>query len=234
MARQADDRKTLQVAGRSVPLVIVRHPRARHMSLRLESAGAGLRLTLPRRASLSEGLAFAESKSEWIRRQLAAQPARVPFVPGSIVPVLGREHVIRHAPWARRGVWREHGVLWASGLAEHLPRRVTDYLKGEARREITARAQDKARTIEREVRRVTLRDMTSRWGSCGDGRLAFSWRLILAPETVLDYVVAHEVAHLRYMSHGPRFWALTARLTEDVAGPTRWLKTQGDRLLAYG
>ncbi len=235
MARQTETHKTLEVAGRSVPLMIVRHPRARHMSLRLESAGAGVRLTLPRRASLREGLVFAESKTEWIGRELAAQPARVPLEVGAVMPVLGRDHIIRHAPWARRGVWREHGIIWASGLAEHVPRRVRDFLKHEARTEIAARARAKAGVIERPVRRIAIRDMTSRWGSCGsDGNLSFSWRLILAPEDVLDYVVAHEVARLRYMSHGPRFWALTTRLATDIAGATRWLKEHGDKLLAYG
>ena len=105
----------------------------------------------------------------------------------------------------------------------------------EARREMTERALEKARLAERTVTSVTLRDTRSRWGSCTpDGAISLSWRLVLAPLPVLDYVVAHEVAHLAHMNHGPRFWALTAKLTDQVTGPQRWLKDNGARLLRYG
>ena len=129
----------------------------------------------------------------------------------------------------------EDGTIYVSGFAEHRARRVGDFLKAEAQSEIAPRARAKAAVIEREIRRIGIRHMTSRWGSCGrDGALCFCWRLILAPEAVLDSVVAHEVTHLRYMSHGPRFWALVARLTPDAKGARAWLKAHGDTLLAYG
>ena len=135
----------------------------------------------------------------------------------------------------RGGVWREDGGLLVSGYAEHVERRVRDFLKAEARREMSERAFAKARQIDRPIASLTLRDTRSRWGSCTpDGALSLSWRLVLAPLEVLDYVVAHEVAHLAHMNHGQRFWALTAKLTDQVEGPQRWLRDNGARLLRYG
>lgn len=233
----AEDKNTkiLQVADREVPLVVSRHPRARHMSLRLDGVSGQVRLVLPRRTSLSQGLDFAERKADWLLDQLDALPARVPFVPGSRIPILGVEHVIAHEPEARRGVWRADGAIRVSGQPEHIARRVRDFLRAEARKEILPRARAKAAAIERPILSLTLRDMSSRWGSCNsDGRLCFSWRLILAPEAVLDYVVAHEVAHLAIMNHGRRFWRLTAKLTADVEGARDWLRDNGDGLLCYG
>ena len=234
MVDEPKDTKFLRVAEREIPLLVSRNPRARRISISLDGGG-GVRLTLPRRTSLRQGLDFAEDKAGWILGHLNALPERVPFVDGAVLPLLGEDHVVCHAPATRRGVWRADGVIHVSGYQEHLHRRVTDFLKSVARREIVNRAKEKARAAGRTVNRVTLRDTTSRWGSCtADGNLSFSWRLVLAPEGVLDYVVAHEVAHLKHMNHGPRFWALVERLTGDMAPSRHWLRENGDRLLRYG
>lgn len=234
MVGEPKDTKVLRVAEREVPLLVSRNPRARRISISLDGGGS-LRLTLPRRTSLRQGLDFAEDKAGSILGHLNALPERVPFVDGAVLPLLGDDHVVRHAPATRRGVWRADGVIHVSGHQEHLHRRVTDFLKTLARHEIVNRAKDKANAAGRTVNRVTLRDTTSRWGSCtADGNLSFSWRLVLAPEAVLDYVVAHEVAHLKHMNHGPRFWALVERLTGDMSLSRNWLRANGDRLLRYG
>src|SRR5690606_6087885 len=152
------------------------------------------------------GLAFARERREWIRRQLDALPPRRPFVDGAEIPLLDVPHVLRHRPDARRGVWREGGALNVSGQAEHLSRRVHDWLREEARRLIAPRAQASAARLSRAAGRITIRDPRTRWASCSrDGAMSFSWRLALAPEWVLDYVVAHEAAHLVEMNHGPAF-----------------------------
>ena len=227
--------RVLELDGQEVRLEIRKHPRARRMTLRIDGVTRGLRLVLPPRTALSEGLAFAERNSSWIRGQLAALPPHVPFAEGSVIPILGYSHVIQHHPVAKRGVWQEAGSLCVSGHADHLARRVQDYLKREARREIVGRARDKAARIDRKPGRIALRDTVSRWGSCSaNGDMSFSWRLILAPEAVLDYIVAHEVAHLVEMNHGKRFWKLTRQLTEDVGGPQAWLRKHGTQLLQYG
>ena len=235
MVRKGDSLHTLSLEGRELPVRVRRNRRARRITLSLDPASRVFRLSLPRAVALSEGLDFAAEKRGWMRDRLDELPTRVVFAADVSVPFLGTPHRIVHEPGARRGVWREAETIRVSGRAEHLPRRVHDFLKGEARREIACRAHDKARRLDRAVARITLRDTRSRWGSCAaDGNLNFSWRLILAPEEVLDYVVAHEVAHLVHHDHGPRFWALVAELTPAVARPRRWLRAGGAELLRYG
>jgi predicted metal-dependent hydrolase len=225
--------------GEMAPLAVRRSARARRISLRIDPAGGQVVLTLPEHVGIGEGLAFAEQQSGWISGRLATLPPRVRFDDGAKIPILGETHVIRHEPGARAGVWRASGTLWVSGAEDFIERRVSDFLKAEARREIRPRTQEKyARLSARQARplgRVTLRDTSSRWGSCSPrGDLNFSWRLVLAPESVLDYVVAHEVAHLAHMDHSPRFWKVCAELTETVEEPRRWLRRNAARLLRYG
>jgi hypothetical protein len=225
----------LRVDAREVPVDLAVHPRARRVTLRLDQARGRLRLTLPPGMPEAEALRFAERQQAWLRTRLAALPEQVPFAPGAEVPVLGAPHTIRHRPEARRGVWRTTGTIEVSGPAEHLPRRVRDFLKREARAEIGRRAGPLAAAVGRRHGRITIRDTASRWGSCtARGDLSFSWRLVMAPEAVLHYVVAHEVAHLRHMNHGPQFWALVDRLVDDVERPKAWLRRYGATLMRYG
>lgn len=235
MGSRALDTKLLKIKGQTVPLAVHRNPRARRLTLRLDAAGGGLHLVLPWGVSQAEGLDFARSRFDWIESQLAALPPRVPFAPGATIPFLGRPHVIRHMRNGRRGVWREPGRINVSGQIEHLPRRVADFLKAEARQELSWRAHEKAAQVKRRIASISLRDTRSRWGSCShSGSLNFSWRLVLAPAMVADYVVAHEVAHLVHLNHSPRFWSLVARLTDHSDQAERWLKANGPSLLRYG
>jgi len=225
----------LAVDGREVPLTVRRHRRARRISLRVDAAAGGLVLTLPSRTPEREGMAFVREQAGWIATRIAALPLAAPFRPGAHVPYLGVEHLIVHRPDARGHAWRENGAIHVAGRIEHLPRRLTDWLKGEARREIGARARAKAARLGRTITRITVRDTRSRWGSCTEaGALSFSWRLVLAPEAVLDYVVAHEVAHLAEMNHGRKFWALVDDMTTDRADAVRWLGRHGEGLHRYG
>jgi predicted metal-dependent hydrolase len=239
MPRKRVNHETLYLDGLDAAIELRRSPRARRLSLRLDAAGDGVVLTLPPGVSKRQGLAFVEGHRAWLSERLAALPPRVAFTDGAVVPYLGRDHVVHHRPQARRGVWRSDGALQVSGQAEHLARRLGDFLKASARSEITARARAKAATLPaataRPLGRITLRDTTSRWGSCSaEGNLSFSWRLILAPEPVLDYVVAHEVAHLVHRNHGAAFWALVDELTPAMVDGRAWLKSQGRGLLRYG
>ncbi len=226
---------TLTLDGRVLPIAVRRSARARRLSLRLAPDGDGLVVVLPARATLADALAFAQKHGDWVRSRLAALPPRQPFAPGQMVPLLGAPHVLVHRPEARRGVWIENGGIHVSGHPDHLPRRVGDFLKAEARSRIAPRAQAMAARLDRKVARITVKDTRSRWGSCSSaGALAFSWRLVMAPEPVLDYVVAHEVAHLVEMNHSPRFWAQVARLVPDLDQPRAWLKRHGPGLHRYG
>ena len=233
--RIREDRLSLDIDGRAVPLKVRRNPRARRLIVRMDRSGEGIVVTVPATLGVDDGVALARRKAGWIAARLAALPPRVPFADGAVVPVLGTELEIRHQPGGRPPVQRAEGGIVVSGRPEHLARRLTDWLKGEARREIVGRAEAKAVQLDRTLGRITVRDTRSRWGSCSaDGNLSFCWRLILAPEWVLDYVIAHEVAHLVVRDHGPRFWKTVASLVEDAATARSWLRRHGPALYRYG
>lgn len=224
----------LDLGGQSVEIAVRRSARARRLSLRLDPA-AGPVLTLPPRATLAEARRFAAEHRIWLAERLARLPGRVGFVPGARVPLLGIEHEIIHHGAARRGVWVEDGGIRVSGQAEFVARRVADFLKAEARRVILPQAHDLAGRIGRTVRRVAVKDTRTRWGSCtAAGDLAFSWRLVLAPDWVLTYVVAHEVAHLAEMNHSPAFWRVVGQLVAEPDRARAWLKRHGTGLHRYG
>jgi predicted metal-dependent hydrolase len=210
--------------------------RARRVGLRIDEAGRGVVLVLPPGTSVNRGLEFLAAQRGWITTRLACLPQRVPFVEGAVVPVLGAPHRIRREfdPAAPAAAIAD-GEIRVRGDLAHLPRRVRDHLVATARRELTRRAHAFAARLGRRVARVGVRDPTSRWGSCSaSGSLSFSWRLVLAPEPVLDYVVAHEVAHLAEMNHGASFWRLVESLSPGCAAPRAWLRRHRSRLLSYG
>jgi predicted metal-dependent hydrolase len=226
---------TVEIEGRPVPVRLRRHARARRLVLRIDAEDDGVVVTLPPRASAREGLDLVWRQAEWIAGELSALPKRVPFADGAVIPILGVDHALRHAPDRRGVVWIEDGVLWVAGRPEHMARRVADWLKREARRAIAARVAEMAAALDRPFGRIVLRDTVSLWGSCAaNGDLSFCWRLILAPSAVLDYVVAHEVAHLANRGHGPRFWRAVERLTPDSEGARAWLGRHGAALHRYG
>ena len=186
--------------------------------------------------SRAVAVGFAETQAGWIAARLKRLPARQPFVDGAVLPLFGEPHRIRHRPEVRGTVWREDDEIHVAGRPEHLPRRLRDWLTAEMRQRLLPLVHAKAHRVERPVKRVTVRDSRSRWGSCGpDATMSFSWRLVFAPPEVLDYLVAHEVAHLVHLNHGPRFWALARTLCDGpIEGPQAWLKKNGETLLQYG
>lgn len=237
-ARQAD-RHVLDIDGRRVPVRLRANTRARRMILRAETAPAdgraGVVVTLPAGVSAAAALEWAGTQTAWIRRQLDKLPDRVPFEPGQLIPLGGIDHLIRHAPEARRGVWAVGGAIHVSGRPEHLPRRLGDWLKREARRRVAECAAAKTAALGIPHGRISIRDPKSRWGSCAaGGNLNFSWRLVLTPEFVFDYVVAHEVAHLKEHNHGPGFWQLVDTLTRETERARAWLNAYGAQLHRYG
>jgi predicted metal-dependent hydrolase len=212
-----------------------RSARARRISLRIDPCGGAVVVTLPPRAGHRAGMALLMDHMEWVANRLAALPQAVLLRDGAIVPVCDIPHRIRHVPQARGVVWLQDAELHVTGRPEFLARRVTDFLRAEARRRLVVLVHEKAGQAGVQPRRLTVKDTRSRWGSCAnDGALAFSWRLVMAPEFVQDYVAAHEVAHLRHMNHGRRFWALVNRLTPHTATAVPWLREHGARLLRIG
>jgi predicted metal-dependent hydrolase len=214
-----------------------RSARARRVSLRIDPRGGAVVVTLPPRAARTVGVALLRSHADWVAERLAALPGPVPFADGAVVPLHGVDHRIRHIPHMRGAgaVAVAEGEIRVAGEAAFLPRRVGDFLRAEARRCFADLVARKAAAASLTPRRITVKDTRSRWGSCApDGTLAFSWRLVMAPPQVQDYVAAHEVAHLRHMNHGPRFWALVDELTPHTRAAVAWLRQHGPRLLRVG
>jgi predicted metal-dependent hydrolase len=216
-----------------------RLPSARRFTLRVRGATRDVVLTMPARSSLRSAREFAERHAAWIGARLARLPRPVIFEPLSTAPLRGVDHTIVHCPRARGVVWLDHGdggpMICVAGDLAHVPRRVADFLKREARRDLETAVARHSKALGVEARRITLRDTTSRWGSCSStGALNFSWRLILAPPFVLDYLAAHEVAHFVHMNHSPAFWKVTHRLFPETDRAEQWLKTHGPSLHRFG
>ena len=212
-----------------------RHARARRVSLRIDPSDGAVIVTLPPRASRRAGMALLMGHADWVSRRIAALPAPVMLADGAEIPIGGMPHRIRHHPDRRGGAWLEERELHVTGQPEFLPRRVVDFLRAEAGRRLSGLVRVKAAQAALTPTRITIKDTTSRWGSCApDGALAFSWRLVMAPDFVQDYVAAHEVAHLRHMNHGQAFWKLVAALTAHAPRAMDWLREEGPRLLRVG
>jgi predicted metal-dependent hydrolase len=195
---------------------------------------------MPPRGTIAEAKDFAQLHGGWIAARLGRLPKAAPFQPGTVVPLRGVPHRIVHRAGERGTVWietRDSGekILCVAGGTEFVDRRVHDFLKREARRELQKSAQAHASELGVRVKRLSIRDQSSRWGSCtSHGSLSFSWRLILAPPFVLDYLAAHEVAHLVEMNHSPRFWRVVARICPSAERAKKWLDTSGNDLHRYG
>ena len=212
-----------------------RSQRARRISLRIDPRGGVVVVTLPPRAGRAAGMALLADHADWVADRLAALPGAVTFADGATVPLDGTPHPIRHVPGGRGGAWLTEGTIRVSGEAVFLSRRVGDFLREEARRRLALRVAAAAEAAGLTPRRVTVKDTRTRWGSCSSaGNLCFSWRLIFAPEDVIAYVVAHEVAHLVHMNHGKRFWRLVERLAPGAERQRLWLNRNRARLLRIG
>jgi predicted metal-dependent hydrolase len=235
MLRHGSLEERIRALGLGAPVAIRVSPKARRLSLRVDAAARGVELVLPRRFSPETALDFVSSHRGWIAARIAAMPAPRSLGEGARVPVFGVPHRVRREldPTAPPVTIAE-GEIRVRGDPIHLPRRVRDHLTALAKRDFAARARAVAARIGKSVARVGVRDPKSRWGSCSSkGALSFSWRLVFAPEAVIDYVVAHEVAHLVEMNHGPRFWRLVATLVPEVEKPRAWLRRHRLELLAY-
>ena len=222
------------VRGILITVAFKRSARARRVSLRIDPA-LGLVITLPMRASRRAGLALLKAHEAWVSERLEALPQPLALRPGAAIPVHGLPHEIVHVPGGRGGAWVEDGKIFVTGELEFLSRRVADCLKRLARQRLAGMALQTAQRAALRAKAVRIKDTRSRWGSCApDGTLAFCWRLICAPEFVQDYVVAHEVAHLKHMNHGKLFWQLTDELTPHRQTATAWLASDGMSLLRIG
>ncbi len=229
----------LRLPGGDMPVRWRRCTRARRVSLRIDPRAGAVVVTLPSRTARAAGLALLHAHAHWAAGRLAALPDVVRLDDGAMVLVDGRFRIIRHRPEARRGVWLEADEIRVSGERAFLTRRVTDFLRAEARlrlsRLATQIALQDAAGPDLLPARLSIKDTATRWGSCSSDRgVMFSWRLVMAPPEIQHYVVAHELAHLRHLDHGEAFWRLVERLTPHRTQAEAWLKQNGPALLRTG
>ena len=238
---QAGDR--VEVAGAPVRLAV--NPRARRVGLRLAAGAREVVAVAPSARRLAEALAFAHARADWIAARLAELPAARPLASGALIPVRGAPCRLERAAMRTPGrlfpaTGDEPQRLVASGEGEAFARAAVRVLAREALAELTAKSAGCAARLGLPAPAVAVADARGRWGSCraphgGDaGRIRYTWRLVCAPPFVLDYVVAHECAHLIEANHAPAFWALTQRLYGEVAPARAWLKAHGGALHALG
>jgi predicted metal-dependent hydrolase len=228
----------IEIDGSPVTVTVRPSARARSYRLSLPHRGGPV-LTIPKGGKWPEARAFLERQRHWLAARLKRAPAASAMAGGELLPLRGLPHRIVPTGKARGrvepGEAGGEAVLFVPGAPEHLQRRLIEWLKGEAERDLAARCAVHARTLGVTVKAIAMRSQSTRWGSCSStGRLNFNWRLVLAPPFVLDYVAAHEVAHLRQMNHSPAFWSTVERTLPDMARGRAWLKAHGRELMALG
>ena len=200
--------RDIAVSGRTLPLEVREHPRATRMTLRIEPGGQCLKLTVPRGLPPREIDDFIRRQQGWLDTRLARYPADCGLREGGKIQLRGVEHMVTRSG-SIRGLTQtrmagETPVLVVGGLPEHLGRRIADFLKKEARRDLEEAVRRHTARIGVRAAAIRFKDTKSRWGSCTSDRvLSFSWRIVMAPPAVIDYLAAHEVAHLKEMNHGP-------------------------------
>lgn len=226
---------TLALAGgRRVTVDLRRSQTAKRMTLRVPPGHTNPVLTLPERARIAEAQAFVESHGGWLAARLAERSPVRPFSDGAVIPLRGTDHTVLAVGGPRR-VTVADGEIRVGGPPEHLARRLTDFLRREARADLEVAVARYAAAVGRQPKAVRIKDTRSQWGSCTpDGVLSFSWRLVLAPPHVLRYVAAHEVAHLVELNHSAAFWRVNKRLDPNLDVARAWLKRHGRTLHAVG
>ncbi len=225
------------VGGRSIALTIRQSRSATRLTLSIVPGGKALKLTVPVGLANCDVEAFLDRHQGWLMTRLARFPRAPVIAEGYSIHIRGVAHRIERTG-KLRGLTEavmidSEAVLYVSGDQAHLKRRIRDYLKQEARRDLDALVSRHAITLERKVASLSLKDTKSRWGSCSQGgNLSFSWRLVMAPPLVIDYLAAHEVAHLVEMNHGKNFWAICLKLCPEMEEAKKWLKRNGTMLHA--
>jgi predicted metal-dependent hydrolase len=240
--RRPSEPQTIQIVFDQAiyPVRVRRHRQARRYTLRIHAASREVILTMPPRGSVREAKEFAQKHGGWIAARLRRLPEAAPFANGTVLPLRGIQHRIVHRAGVRGTVWAEPGeggeaLLCVAGGAPHIDRRVGDFLRREALRDLDTASRKAAEKLGVTIKRISVRDQSSRWGSCSTtGLLSYSWRLILAPPFVLDYLAVHEVAHLIEMNHSQRFWRLVHGVCADAGRAKAWLDVHGTDLHRFG
>lgn len=221
--------------GMEIPLRIEINPRARRIILRLDEKNREAVAIAPSRKHTASAARFAAERIDWAATRLRALPPQVRLADGAVIRLRGKDCRLTLEGTGRRArlIEEDETTLSLPGDPETIGRRAERFLRAAAKEDLAEAVERHCETLDVGVRKVTIKDTRSRWGSCtSDGRLAFSWRLVMAPPGVLDYVAAHECAHLLEMNHSPRFWAHVERCRPDWKKERGWLRRHGSGLHA--
>lgn len=215
------------------------NPRARRISIRIDAKAGEAVAVAPSERRLADAVAFARTKASWIAERLADRPQGAPIAPGGRIPLHGR--------WARleatggagaaRLIEDETGRrIVSGGEGEAYERRVINLMKRLARDRLEARTEVHLKALGQRPVRISINDAGSRWGSCSpmSRTIRYSWRVVMAPPEILDYLAAHEVAHLVHADHSPAYWSVVHRLVGDHRPFRAWLRQHGAALHAVG
>ena len=224
----------LEVGGKVLPVVIRRLVNAKRMTLRLAPDGSAVRVTLPRWGRTADALEFAESRRDWLERQLALLGPAPVLADGGELVFRGEALTLQHVPKAPRRPRVEDAVLVIGGPAQGLERRLQRWLESEAKRLLADDLAEYCALAARPQPALALSRAQRRWGSCAhDGTIRVNWRLVMAPDFVRRSVVAHEVAHLTHFDHSTAFHRELSRLFEgEVSAANSWLRRHGRGLYA--
>ncbi len=227
--------KTFDIAEAiGMDIKVIQSRSGRKLTLKIDEKERVPVLSVPRFCSRKQAINFVTEHTDWIIKALNKLPEIKYFADGETISLFGQDIVIEHHPEARRGVWLEEDKLCVSGEAEFIHRRVKDYIKKQAQEKFYARSKKLADKLECELTGVSIKDTTSRWGSCSSLKhINYSWRIALAPDFVIDYLMAHEVSHLKHPDHSDEFWACVASLYPEWSRGRIWLKRYGKTLYAY-
>jgi predicted metal-dependent hydrolase len=219
----------------SAPVVIKAHAKARALTLRYQPHRGQFLLTTPRRIAQRHIDAFIIAQQDWMIKQQSLYPQTQNFSSGGQILYLGKNYRLSHTEGAGVTITLDDSTFHITCRATRLERVIIRFLQSKAVETLSALAHEKAARLGRTIPHINFRDTKSRWGSCGrDGRLCFSWRLVMAPPEVIDYVVAHEVAHLIHFDHSKEFWALCRSLSDSFTFGKHWLQQHAATLHQYG
>ncbi len=215
------------------------NPRARRLSIRIDARAGEAVLIAPSERKLAEVVAFARTRTGWMRERLAERPQGTPIEPGAVIDLFGKPTRLiatGGAGAARLTEDADGPVIASGGEGEAYARRVENLFKRVARDTLQTRTDVHLRTLGQRPVRMSIADPKSRWGSCSphNRSIRYSWRVIMAPPAVIDYLAAHEVAHLVHADHSPAYWAVVQRLVGDHRPFRAWLRTNGAALHAVG
>ena len=215
------------------------NPRARRLSIRIDARAGEAVLIAPSERKLAEVVAFARTKTSWMRERLAERPQGTPIQPGAVIDLFGKPTRLISTGGAGAARLTEDAdgpVIASGGEGEAYARRVENLFKRVARDTLQTRTNVHLRTLGQRPVRLSIADPKSRWGSCSphNRSIRYSWRVIMAPPAVIDYLAAHEVAHLVHADHSPAYWAVVQRLVGDHRPHRKWLRENGPALHAVG